>query len=120
MRKLIPLKFFSSLLLLVMLTVTLHCVHDSAHAEQSDAAVTGERLSPAEVAADHQSPCPHEQHKDYDGCDSCINCSCHAPFIIQPLQLRYSPIISSLGTSAIFKHLPEVFLSKFIPPQNLA
>lgn len=120
MRKLIHMKFFSSLLLLAMLTVMLHCAHDSAHAhaKQSEE-VTGERVSHSEISTAQRSTCPHEQHNDYDGCDTCINCTCHAPLIIQPLQLSYNPIISNLGATDLFKHLPEVFLSKFIPPQNL-
>lgn len=103
-----------------MLTVTLHCAHGSAQALQSDAGVTGERVSHSEISAAQQSTCPHEQHNDYDGCDTCINCTCHAPLIIQPLQLSYNPIVSNLGAADLFKYLPEVFLSKFIPPQNLA
>jgi hypothetical protein len=36
---------------------------------------------------------------------------------VQPLQLGYNPLILNLSTSDPFKHLPEVYLPKFIPPQ---
>jgi len=39
---------------------------------------------------------------------------------IHPFQLSYNPSIIDFGTSEEFKHLPEVYLPKFIPPQNLA
>ncbi len=81
----------------------------------------GDRASHVEMSAPHQCPCsPHEQHNDYDGCDTCSNCACHASLTIQQFQLRYNPMILDLSTSHPFKHLPEVFLSKFIPPQNNA
>jgi hypothetical protein len=104
-----------------MLTVTITGVHESAHAMQSHVTAPSDQASPSEISASHQCPCaPLEQHEDYDCCDTCSNCSCHAPLTIQPLQLSYSPIILDLSTPDTFKHLPEVYLSKFIPPQNPA
>jgi len=123
MRKLLHLKFLSSALLLVMLTVMINGVLESAHAHatsSNDTSVSGSIAHPG-ASATHGSPCnPLEQHQGCDGCDSCINCSCHAPFIIQPYQIGYDPIILDLSTSETFRHLPEVFLAKFIPPQNQA
>jgi len=118
MRKFIHLKFFSLLLIVVMLTVTLHCVHENAHAMQSHLAAAGDRATHSEISAAHQCPCcPLEQHTDYDGCDACINCACHAPLTAHSFQLIYNPIIIGLTSYDPFKHLPEVYLSKFIPPQ---
>jgi len=115
MSKFIHLKFLSSLLLLVLLSATINGVHESAHAMQSPVNTASSAL---EAAPPHDTPCtPFEHHQDYDGCDSCVNCACHASFTIQPLQLSYNPIILDLSTFAPFKHLPEVYLSKFIPPQ---
>ena len=120
MRKLIPLKFFSRLLLVVILTVTINGIYESARAMQSHVKMVNDQLL-SRISSTHQCPCtPLEQRKDYDGCDTCTNCTCHAPLTIQSLQLRYNPVVSDLNTPDPFKHLPEVYLSKFIPPQNLA
>lgn len=115
MRKFIHLKFFSSLLLLALLTVTINGVHESAHAMQSSAISASSAL---ETLTHDDFPCsPCEHHQDYDGCDSCVSCACHASLTVQPFQLSYNPIILDLGTSDPFRHLPEVYLSKFVPPQ---
>lgn len=121
MRKISHLKFFSFILILVMLTVTINGVHESAHAAQSHVKSASGRAPHPEISESHQCPCvPLEQHKDLDCCDTCVNCACHAPLTIQQFQLSYNPIILELGTSDTFKHLPEVYLSKFILPQNPA
>jgi len=122
MLKQIPLHFFSRLLLLAMLTVMGNGVHESAHAMHTHVTAARESASQPEISESHQCPCaPLEQHKDYDGCDTCVNCSCHAPLTIQPFQLSYNPsIMDNLYASDPFKHLPEVYLTKFIPPQNPA
>jgi len=118
MRKFIHLKFFSWVLLVVTLTVTINGVHNNAHAMQSQIAAASVQVSTSEITASHHCPCiPHDQHEDADCCDTCINCACHAPLTVQPLQLGYNPIISELSAPDPFKHLPEVYLSKFIPPQ---
>ena len=118
MRKLIPLQFFSKLFLVVMLTVIISGVHESAHALQNHMSAASDEASYYEISASHQCPCtPLEQPKDNDCCDTCDTCACHAPLTIQPFQLSYNPIISDLSTSEPFKHLPEVYLPKFIPPQ---
>jgi len=104
-----------------MLTVTINGVHESAHAMQSYVTATGDHASSSENSVSHQYPgSPHKEHKDCDGCDTCINCACHAPLPLQQFQLSHIPIIIDLRTPDPFTHLPEVFLSKFIPPQNHA
>jgi len=116
MRAFLHLKFISSVLLLVMLTVALNGTHESAHAMQNPVNTANSAL---ENPAPHDNtPCtPFEHQEDYDGCDSCVNCSCHASLTIQPMQLGYNPIISNLQTFEPFRFLPEVYLTKFIPPQ---
>lgn len=103
---------------MVMLTVTINGVHESAHAMQSYVAAANDQTSLSEIFATHQCPCsPLEQHKDYDGCDTCVNCACHATQTVQQFKFNYNPTILALQTSDPFKFLPEVFLSKFVPPQ---
>ncbi len=121
MRKLIPLKFVSQLLLVIMLIVAVNGVHESAHAMQDNVKASSDQTSLSQISAPHQCPCtPPADHKDYDGCDTCVNCACHAPLSVQPLVLNYNPSILSLRFSDPYQYLPEVFLSKFIPPQILA
>ena len=116
MRKALPLTFFSRLLLVVMLTVTINGMHESVHAMQNQVVAADDQGLHADTSTTHHCPCtPLEQHEDHDGCDNCINC--HAPLTVQPLQLGYNPLILNLSTSDPFKHLPEVYLPKFIPPQ---
>lgn len=115
MRKFIHLKFISSFLLLVMVSVTINGAHESAHAMQSPVNSANSSL---ETQSPHDAPCtPFEHHQDYDGCDSCVNCACHASMPVLSFKLGYDPVISELSTSDLFKYLPEVYLSKFVPPQ---
>ena len=101
-----------------MLAVTINGVHESAHAMQNHVTTGNDQVSASEITDTHHCPCaPHEQHEDSDCCDSCINCACHAPLAVQQFKLGYNPIILDLNTSDPFKHLPEVYLSRFIPPQ---
>ncbi len=118
MRKLIPLKFVSQILLVIMLVVAVNGVHESAHAMQDHVKVSSDQASLSQISAPHQCPCaPPAEHKDYDGCDTCINCACHAPLPVQVFKLSRNSIILNLITSEPFTYLPEVYLSKFIPPQ---
>ena len=105
-----------------MLSVALHGVHECAYASQGNVATSNDSaITHAKSPASQQSPCPPPiQHEDNDGCDTCVNCPCHAPLTAQQLVLSYDPIVVSLRLSDPYHYLPEVFLSKFIPPQNLA
>lgn len=58
---------------------------------------------------------------DNDTCGSCRYCACHAPLLHQPIQLTYFPQYNLLQpTGESFEVPSEVYLSIFIPPQNLA
>lgn len=75
----------------------------------------------SEIFASGQCPCCPVEHNDGTGvCDTCVNCICHVSLTFQPFHLTYTPFILDLKTSHPFKDLPEVYLSKFIPPQNRA
>lgn len=104
-----------------MLIVTINGVHESAHAMQSHLSTASDQVSASEISDPLQCPCdPLEQHDDHHFCDTCINCACHAPLAVHPFQLSYNPSILELKTSDPFRFLPEVYLSKFVPPQNLS
>jgi hypothetical protein len=118
--KFIHLKLHSWILLAVMLTVTLIGVYESA-AKESHLTTASVQSACCEISTSPHCPCsPLQQHTDYDGCDSCDDCGCHAPLGTRAFQLSYAPIIIDLNSRDPFKHLPEVYLSKFIPPQNLS
>ncbi len=120
MRKQTSLKYFSRLLLMVMLTVMVNGAHECAHAMQTDVTAARGLASNPEISAAHECPCaPLEQHNDYDGCDKCVNCVCHASLAIQPFQISYNPIILDLNTFASFNFLPAVYLSLFVPPDSV-
>jgi len=108
------------ILLVIMLTVTINGAHACAHDMDSHLSAAGGQASPLEISASHHCPCcPVEQHNDCDDCDACMNCACHAPLAIQSFQIDYNPSILDLSASDPFKHLPDVYLSKFIPPHIL-
>ena len=121
MRKFIHLKFISLLLVVVMLTIAINGVLETAHALQRHATAVSDHVSSSEILESHQCPCaPLEPHNDFDGCDTCVNCSCHAPLTIQQLMLSYNPLESDMHKSTSFNFLPEVYLSLFVPPDSAA
>jgi hypothetical protein len=64
--------------------------------------------------------CPGTGHSDGDHCQSCLSCPCHAPLAGDLLQFRYSPSFSLLSFVEHHTAPPDVYLPKFVPPQNLA
>jgi len=70
-------------------------------------------------SADHCPACPDGGHPDEDQCASSCYCSCHLPVTEQSLMIGYSSIVADLLHFERFTALPEVYLPKFIPPQNL-
>ena len=121
MREILNLKLLSWIVLAVILTALTHGVCESAHASQGQSASATEQNSGHEISVSANSPCcPLEQHSDSDICDTCINCICHVSLAIQRFQFCYTPVIVDLKTSDPFRLMPEVYLPKFIPPQNLA
>lgn len=118
MLKSIPLKFVSRLLLLVMLTVAINCISESSHAMQGHL-VTGDGQVHGCDTGNHQSSdSPSDQHQEHDCCDSCSNCAAHAPLSNKLMPISYNPVITSQQFFEPFKSFPEVFLPRFIPPQN--
>jgi hypothetical protein len=110
--------FFSRFLLLVILNVAIDGVFKSVHAESAYEPAARDLASSCALPHSHCSPLEH--HHDSDDCAACINCICHSLLPAQTIQLEYNPIVIGLGLFEPFKLLPEVFLSRFIPPQNRA
>lgn len=117
MRKIIRLKFIASILLLVMLAVAVNGAHESAHALHISVKSASASATVPTPGADDIPCTPFDHQQDYDGCDICCNCACHASLTILPFQLSYNPVVAKLHTFDLFESLPEVYLSKFVPPQ---
>ena len=90
---------------------------DSHAAEQSPmASVTTE----CGADADHCPACPVDDHSDADHDAASCFCSCHLPLLVLPMDIRPSQIAGKLSFYERFTAIPEVYLPKFIPPQNRA
>lgn len=121
MRRYIPLHFFSRVLIAVILSASINCLHENVHATQSLFATVGSRATASGISDFEQCLFPPlEQATNYDCCDACFNCACHAPLTIQPFRLHYDPMVLKWSSSEPFMHLPEVFLPMFIPPESQA
>lgn len=64
--------------------------------------------------------CPLDQHSDSGHCGSACYCACHAPLMAQPVQLVCARLLTPLLFHESVKYPPEVYLSKFVPPEILA
>ncbi|MBI5485034.1 MAG: hypothetical protein HY888_11320 [Deltaproteobacteria bacterium] len=116
MRKLIHLNFLSWFLIVVMLSVAINGVHESAHAMQKHVSV---EAASQDFSLSHECPCPPiDQHNDCDGCDICSNCTCNAPLTVKPFQLSYNPFMMDLSSPDPAGFSPEVYLSLFVPPDS--
>ena len=115
-------KFTSVGLILVILVASFLGLCRETHAAEESWVAPAQACSQnVDASSDEHCPaCPHEEQSDADHCASSCYCSCHLPVTVQPLQLLHVPIISRLLVYEPFTALPEVFLSKFIPPQNQA
>ncbi|TSK08257.1 MAG: hypothetical protein FPO08_02795 [Geobacter sp.] len=118
MRTFIPIRFLSILLLAVTFSTLLGGVLDSAHAMQRCVAEAGceQSLSPQDSDCDLPG-CPADDDSSHDGCDLCCDCACHLSLNLDNFSFAYLPLLSEIRTPHRFIYLPEVFLSKFVPPQ---
>ena len=69
---------------------------------------------------EHDHSCPDADHEGPDHCASTCYCSCHLPVTTAGLQLRYAPVITVLLLQETFTPPQDIFLSLFVPPDNLA
>ena len=111
-------KCIAVVLLLALVTIALNgvCLGGDDHAAPAKAAgATCHADSGADVPC-----CPDHGHPEGGHCDSCLSCPCHAPLTVDALQLGYAPSITALSFFERCTPPAEVYLSKFVPPQNLA
>lgn len=113
--------FLSRLLLLILLTASINGQFGSAHAMQ-------QRVSPAKTgdsftlfsAMHAERKTAHEDHKHSGECHTCCICLCHVILPVQSIKLDYNPVIISFSSFKPIANLPEITLSRFIPPRKLA
>jgi hypothetical protein len=62
-------------------------------------------------------PFPSDSADDH--CCTCdCDCPCQAPLAPAPIVFCYSPTFTSLFHVDIIRHIPEVYLSLFVPPDS--
>lgn len=91
--------------------------HDD-HVVTSHAGNIDPSASSTTVAANHQHEGDQGAHHE-DG-ESCCDSHSHASIPYQPISYTHSPRLITNLSGEPFKFIPEVYLDKFIPPQNLA
>ncbi|WP_243373737.1 hypothetical protein [Geotalea sp. SG265] len=113
-------KYLSLCLVAVVVILSLGDLCLGFHAPQSTAGLhrtQGDSLP--DLAGDDCPCCPADDHSHPDDCLSC-DCACHAPLPAQPLTIACLQLVAPLKFHEPFTFLPEVYLPKFIPPQNQA
>jgi len=114
-------KSISFLMVIAILTISVTGFCRGANAmELSGYSGNSQAVSYLDTIEKGCSTGPADKHSVPDHCDSSCNCPCHAPLTVEPVRISCSQKISSLTSFEPFKAIPEVYLSRFIPPQNLA
>jgi len=117
-------KFIAITLITVMACLSINTVFSVAHGIE-EAGITSPHdisfgLSHAETPG-HCPSCPTEDHPSTD--HDHFSCDHHTYVSLADQEVYRHPIPHSLERARVaepFKFIPEVFLDKFIPPQNLA
>ncbi len=119
MRYVMPLKSISTLLLAVLFCIILGGVCDRAHATQAGGVTTVScAQTVSHAGADCDIPvCPTDEEDGHADCDFCCDCACHLSLSLDSFSFNYLPLLSDIQSFDRFAFLPEVFLSKFVPPQ---
>lgn len=111
------LKFITLLTVMVIFAISFTEFCGESHGFEVSGASHGAETCKGPGAVDKGGHCPSDENTLPDHCDSSCNCPCHAPLTWQPVLASCAPHISSLVFSEPFKAIPEVYLSKFVPPQ---
>ena len=124
--KFISIRITSLLLLFVTITGLLmasgtngHCAGELPDAHQTALTYLVNDLTQVQDNDDHSVPSPSDSTDDHC-CSGDCGCPCQAPLAPASVVFSYSPTYTSLFHVEIFRHIPEVYLDRFIPPQNLA
>lgn len=111
-------KYISFLTAIVILSIAVNgFCRSSDNVEFTDAVKSVQNVTYLSAINKQLPLSPGNKSTQPDHCSSTCYCSCHAPLTLQPVRLCYSPQIDSLLFYETFQAIPEVYLSKFIPPQ---
>ena len=73
---------------------------------------------------DHDGTCPSVPSQSHPSnnhvCVDDCGCPCHAPLLSSPITLTYSHSFTYLHYTEQTRHIPEVYLSLFVPPDSAA
>jgi hypothetical protein len=90
-----------------------------AHAATQEGSVAPAQAACSSTATAPCGSCPCSDEQSSGCCDTFFcNCACHAP-LSHGLRLVYAPVIVTQSFREPTGSLPHVFLSIFVPPQNL-
>ena len=64
------------------------------------------------------APAPSHAQDDDHVCFGGCNGPCHAPLASTPVIFTYSPLLIARHPAEITRHIPEVYLSLFVPPDT--
>ena len=121
MHKYSAITLFSRFLLLILLTASINGGFSGVHAMQTTVVPEQNRESFATLSAMHTSKkTAHEHHNHSGECYTCSNCLCQVILSVQSIRLDYNPVITSFCSFKPITNLPEIILSRFIPPRTLA
>lgn len=86
----------------------------ASHSGKSDSLTSSSRIA----ATNHQHEGDQGAHHE-DG-NSCCDNNSHASIPYQPVSYTHSPRLITRLAGEPFRFIPEVYLDRFIPPQNLS
>jgi hypothetical protein len=110
-------KFAALLLIFVVLAAAGLCPCLESHAMEQSVACSHGGCD----TVDEQGPaCPADDHAPAGHDAASCFCACHLPVLVLLIQIQHVPVSGKLSPAETFTALPEVYLPKFIPPQNLA
>ncbi len=113
--------FLSRFLLLILLTSLINGRFSSVNMMQNTVSPVKNGESFAIVSAMNSGKTTAHEHQKHTGeCHACCNCFCQVILPVQSITLVSNPVIMSFCSFSPVANLPEVILSRFIPPRTLA
>jgi len=115
-----PTKIIAALFILLILVFATSPMCEAEHLKQSNS-VGVSQFEQIVFAADLHAPHATDfQSHPCGPCHSCTTCSCHAPISQSTSMPSRVPVVLVAAAHYPFQYLPEVYLSFFVPPQNIS
>ena len=112
---------FALIIPVLFFNLSTNALFGVAHAFEESGNSTAHKVSIFNVVTDDHCPaCPDDHHQNTEHSHS--SCEHHSALFFgrQSLLISYNPNIITHVITEPFEAIPEVYLDKFIPPQNLA